>query len=1516
MSIRMFFVLGLIETTFSACGPGCLRCSSGGNCILCDSTRGFSLLSSGTCGTSIPSNCERPGFDGACLECAPGYILGSGGMRCEKPSNPIAGCYRYASTTICKICEKGKYFSVSSFKCETVTKTVTGCIYYVGDAACGTCDTGQVPSFAGQRCLSADSSCKVASPVSCISCSTGFFRNANLFLSAVASNNPPALARVTKNGETALGSWPVCEVSPLRNCATAETANRCAKCKSGYFLSERGDCVVFPSPATPFCLRYSSLTTCAECAGGYYLASESQCATITPISHCARYVGSARSTVCAACEVSYFLTQNNCEPRVAKPANCATPSVNSDTCGECKPGFQLQEGRCLTSISGCALYGPDGNCAGCSAGLWLSSSGGCLQGSIADCIEYTGEAAEAKCVKCSTQAYLDPILGLCTRHQPIPNCLVYDPLIFGTCIECSSTSLDFTVLNGCARVTPIPHCTSYPTPTSCGACEEKFFLLSGRCESIAIERCLEVDTNKACVRCESGFFVSQGVCYQVEALVSTFCEVVDAGQIVGSPASQTPRCLGCIEGSVQMVVAGPVCRDRTFFFRNPSSGPREVEFCLVYGETGGCLACQTGKFVATGGGSCVSSTECINGKLSLAVDVANGRVKGVGRDVCVTGSGSLCSVWTLREDGIRVCGQCQSGTYATSDFISPFSFSDGVEEMGPTARVPAITSCVSSVASATPNNCPWYSISAGSYYCARCPWGYTGTATAGSGSARSYFGTGACSSTVTYCDTNIKLQGVSAVVTSVFTCYGCTTGFPVANVYVVTGGYAPKPGVAAMVCSLKPSIVNCLLYVNEYATSAASTFVLKCVTCQSGWTPASDGSTCVPIDGCDPLPENSWPNSCQSCLTGRATLISAPFAACVASPAARNCVLLSSDAGSCEVCAVGYSKNLDNRCESIRTPRCLQENLGHVFPAPLAALAAARWVALSQRGINGCWHCAPRQVAVASSASVCVPSTVAVAGSISGSVLPSNCASFAFDSVPKCLRCKQGFVVTQDGARCVDATGLTNCKQVDAAGTRCILCVDNFSLISGACVQPTAANCVEFASPADSVSCVRCAMGYSLVGGVCEEGKVENCIEFGGSVDTCMTCSSGYHLLESTGSEVKTVCFPLSSWLNCTSFEPDSFQRKQLRCEVCANGYSLVDVATFAEICLAIPMVPGCARYSRKSPIDPSSLDCVECQSGYYLSQTVCIRSSPVANCVVYHGERDACISCADGFFASLVGDACIGYPTGVPGCAEYSSASTCTSCNSTTFLKSNACVPVSTDKVVANCLSYGDSESRCVQCKPGYLLSGRSCVAGSVENCAVLTSATKCSTCLSGFYLSAAGASCLSLPDPSCEAIADGACVSCPPERVPSGLTCATATTPIEGCLLYSSSSACKRCISGTALSPDGSTCSKELSEFIDPNCADSRQLDSVTCSICATGSYFADGACQTCPSTLGCAQCSSNNQTVCLVCSSGFYMDATGICIAEVSPIQPGCGEGQVCQSTIPFCMIFFTLFTLLLS
>jgi hypothetical protein len=709
-------------------------------------------------------------------------------------------------------------------------------------------------------------------------------------------------------------------------------------------------------------------------------------------------------------------------------------------------------------------------------------------------------------------------------------------------------------------------------------------------------------------------------------------------------------------------------------------------------------------------------------------------------------------------------------------------------------------------------------------------------------------------------------------------------------------------------------------------------------------------NSCTPSVNCDPTIRTTY-NGCSRCLPDNfATGENYAFRDFTATNCVKvttpNCVISGTVAAStpCSICRAGYFFNADNQCELLRipnTPNTAFFNMDNTI-TNLAVVGANlnlvfRYQTLLKFGLTSYYgpsSCNPNYVMfppLKNTLRVCLwSSSVYNLTAASATFFITNCVTYKYGTVKQCQKCVDGFIPKSDNSGCVAA--IANCKFASTGNTAlCDTCNNNFVNLNGACVAGAVDNCEVYPATLTVQTCQTCMPSFYLADTAtkCLPGAVQNCKTFAAaSATTCTACYDNF-VLTSLNNGV-TYCYPIASSLNCLALNPtdtDGASAAKLKCTGCrntaTNAYSLVAWTTLVTttqpqtLCMPFTQIPNCATYSDSDlAIKANTFSCTSCLTNFWYSAvnfTCSPRFNLPSQCTAFTPNADTCDNCGTTAFLSTDKKRCITFPTGIAFCNQYSSATTCSLCNSGYYLSNNACL-LST--VVTNCLSYS-ANFTCSGCLPGFFLfNSTTCQTSVATNCLTASSTTTCTTCVPtlGLLKDANNVtSCINnlVNLTNCVLATQTVpfrCTLCRPDYfIDVNFTCTQVPRLIPYCTMYDSATTCVTCTNGTVLNITRTACeSVAYSNFIDPNCLDTKLLENPTCTQCAYGFFFSSGSCVACSANTfssGCLSCDPTNNSVCLVCRPTFYMNSNGACIASTLIVNNPTGNstGQSGSSKI---------------
>ena len=283
----------------------------------------------------------------------------------------------------------------------------------------------------------------------------------------------------------------------------------------------------------------------------------------------------------------------------------------------------------------------------------------------------------------------------------------------------------------------------------------------------------------------------------------------------------------------------------------------------------------------------------------------------------------------------------------------------------------------------------------------------------------------------------------------------------------------------------------------------------------------------------------------------------------------------------------------------------------------------------------------------------------------------NNCKYYASDGI--CSECETRYYLEDN--KCISHSDNLLCATFHKTENKCLSCEFQYVLKNHKCVDVSKCSTVD-----QNQNCTACYSGFYLDNSTktCLPRTVANCATPVTTEDRCQTCDDYFWLDSSNGT-----CHLIEG---CKIFAANRGS-----CDECFDTHirhstNPICILRTAEFC---------------ETINPTLDQCLTCKENYYLrsSDKTCQAVTPVANCIVYESDSDACKFC-----------------------------------ESPTYFNGSSCVVLSTQ--IANCIYY-NQQQQCVQCKDGhYSANGTSCVAGELAGCVVYDSELVCKTCDTQYFL------------------------------------------------------------------------------------------------------------------------------------------------------------------------------------
>lgn len=340
-----------------------------------------------------------------------------------------------------------------------------------------------------------------------------------------------------------------------------------------------------------------------------------------------------------------------------------------------------------------------------------------------------------------------------------------------------------------------------------------------------------------------------------------------------------------------------------------------------------------------------------------------------------------------------------------------------------------------------------------------------------------------------------------------------------------------------------------------------------------------------------------------------------------------------------------------------------------------------------------------------------------------------------------CTSCYPGFIIAADLCVVQDGTADPNCQTWDK--DICANCSKGFYFDSNNVCTGVDPFCKTF----DFVNlvCTDCYSGFSLANGACEFNPIApvndpNCNSF----DTnggCLNCSTNFYF------DANGVCVQVDP--SCRVF---NFQ--QLICLDCYSGYTLTNQKCIRNNASAVAQT-NCAEELQGV--------CIKCVArAYYDINNNCVMASTL--CRTFNTFNGFCTSCYTGYALDDLIGKCL--PSQRANCkTKDPNTNVCTECTKGNYLDTRSVCQV----IDPNCQNFDFTALQCTSCFKGYQIGlNNACIltpvisSATVQNCVNYDlSGSTCLKCFSKFYIS--NNQCIE-SDPLCKTfdLNGGACLTC----------------------------------------------------------------------------------------------------------------------------------------------------------
>jgi hypothetical protein len=198
------------------------------------------------------------------------------------------------------------------------------------------------------------------------------------------------------------------------------------------------------------------------------------------------------------------------------------------------------------------------------------------------------------------------------------------------------------------------------------------------------------------------------------------------------------------------------------------------------------------------------------------------------------------------------------------------------------------------------------------------------------------------------------------------------------------------------------------------------------------------------------------------------------------------------------------------------------------------------------------------------------------------SVNIASCKTTAI-SADSCATCNDGFVLTNDGKKCLAAIPKCSEYNISSISSTVLTCKTCFSAF--------------YLSTFDRVT-------------ICVAGAIEGCLTCS-SPTVCIACNTVSYYL------TNTICVKHVKVDNCSAYSGTSYNE----CATCNVGFFPFK---YSMTCLAITVITNCATYADRN-------SCLNCTEGYFIRSNICLAiTSTYANCLTAARDSTECGTCQD----------------------------------------------------------------------------------------------------------------------------------------------------------------------------------------------------------------------------------------------------------------------------------------------
>ncbi|CAD8207029.1 unnamed protein product [Paramecium pentaurelia] len=1267
-------------------------------------------------------------------------------------------------------------------------------------------------------------------------CDTGFFFNDQICMACLTVTGGKCTCK-TYNGCDTLtcndGYYQVgqsCITIPDSNCfrgglAADGTSIVCYQCvaNSGTTLIG-GICVTNNN-----CLTFDLNTgVCTKCANGYYNVM----AEFTP----SEYFDTTESTWTSTNYPLYFQNINQCKTCNAD-ASCKSCNFLKQ-CTECIDGYYLTGTTCTQCISGCQKCSDTTTCSVCLTTYNLTNSNTCLS--------------------CSTTQYFDTQNKTCGECNTINNCLTCSNS--NTCTKCSDGN--YAVNGSCVT------CTGFPS--TCSACDANSNCIS--CTSVTPMSILQGGT---CRQCPSNCQSTSNCSYNTQnntascSLCQDLYYVTSQGQCAKCDSAGEPNALRChYDANVSGNIVYTQCKTLYFLANNKCTQAQSNNTCakllVPTDQTAinnqSCSECWPG--LIQSGSTCFSCDYCQSGSCTLNTNnqtSCTSCVDGYYSDSNQKCQSCISNCSSCSGPAIGDCTNCQAGYFKAASSCTACTVDSNNH-----------TTCLVCQDATNCSSCinGYYNLNG---QCLACQYGCSQCTSPGNVCSACingfYLQNGGCVQDNGNCYSTDKLNILATVQQNQTNgCQICNYGF-----YLTSG------------------------WLTQQTSSQIQDFVcMQCVYPQNAFV-------------CRTNPQDVSIQSVQTTTTAL-TPSSQYFSKGAIVTNISNFALLDTRYTSA-TCASGYfwTNQSCMPCMSITYGICT---------------SCTNLTACAQITCNSGYF-----LTTINNSQLCAP-------------MPQGCSELTFSTnllALACTKCIAGYTIV--GNICISNSG---CQTINQSNGICTQCQEgyyfnwDFVLTTSAQTAPTTntkyyTTFNQFCSQCQAgcqicpsqYTCTQCLPGYFWYQSTVTNNQ-QTFIKYSSSLTSnmsgqCVQCPK--YCQTCTTATTCTTCYP--------NFQADP--NSSVGACMCPSGYTLTTSgSTFS--CIQQTTAIATCQITACSQCNADNTQCLTCLSSfqgksYTLSGTTCVTcSSNCSQCTLMTGStsQTTCQVCQNGYYKTQSANdqpvlCSICSQTGAllcQGSLENASFTQVTiiQCQNNYYLYNGACVAVPT---TATCYTISSSNgSTCQQCLPGYTLYGntcQTCATSKNQNCLTCTangdnSGLQCTSCQSGYVIDSTNNVCVACSSgcTKCTLIAatqntqqSTSCSNCNDGNYLDNITGRCFACPYD-CKTCDSRYTCSTCKDGYYLKQSQTTLNAKQYTFkpcypCQSNCATCTGPNGNVCLSCSSGYVMQNGGCVNLQQTIlndqnkynyaNCYQLDPNNSG-CLNCQAGFYLDAQKVCQECVSP------------------------------